>query len=439
VSAKELLRELLPIALKRTPRPRYCAGIRRRQYSGFLPPDRNEPSQILPSSQTNRENRTLQIPLSSPDVREEDRDAVLEVLNSPFLSLGPKLPAFEQAVAQVTKSQNAIAVNSGTSGLHLCVKAAGISDGDEVITSPFSFVASANCVLFERGRPVFVDIDPLTYNIDPARIEEAITERTKAILPVHVFGRPCNLSAIMKIAAKRGLTIIEDSCEAIGARYGGRPVGTFGQTGVFAFYPNKQLTTGEGGVIVTNDCEVAERCRAWRNQGRSYGDGWLEHVTIGYNYRLSDINCALGISQLRRLVEVMAARARVAELYAEALRDVPTVIAPPLDEPGSTISWFVYVVRLADDFGREHRDAAILELKKRGIGCRNYFPPIHLQPLYRNQFHFHKGEFPITEHVSERTIALPFFNNLSEGEIDFVCATLRNVLRSFTTRMAVAS
>lgn len=365
--------------------------------------------------------------------------AVLEVLNSTLLSLGPKLPAFEQAVAQVTKSPYAVAVNSGTSGLHLCVKAAGISDGDEVITSPFSFVASANCVLFEHGKPVFVDIDPVTYNIDPARIEEAITDRTKAILPVHVFGRPCNMSAIMKIAAKRGLTIIEDSCEALGARYGARSVGTFGQTGVFAFYPNKQLTTGEGGVVVTNHREVARHCRAWRNQGRSDRDGWLEHETIGYNYRLSDINCALGISQLSRLEEVMAARARVAELYGEALREVPTVITQPLDEPGSTISWFVYVVRLTDDFGRDHRDAAILELRKHGIGCSNYFPPIHLQPLYRNQFGFREGEFPIAEHISARTIALPFFNKLSEGEIDFVCTTLRNVLHSFTVRMALAS
>ena len=381
----------------------------------------------------------MKIPLSSPDVREQDREAVLEVLNSTVLSRGPKLSVFEQAVAQVTKSSYAIAVNSGTSGLHLCVKAAGVSDGDEVITSPFSFVASANCVLFERGKPVFVDIDPVTYNINPARIEEAITVRTKAILPVHVFGRPCNMSKIMKIAAKRGLTIIEDSCEALGARYDARSVGTFGQTGVFGFYPNKQLTTGEGGVIVTNDREVAQHCRSWRNQGRSDSDGWLEHETIGYNYRLSDINCALGISQLSRLEEVMVARARVAELYAKALREVPTVIAQPLDEPGSTISWFVYVVRLTDDFGLEHRDAAILELRKRGIGCGNYFPPIHLQPLYRNQFHFRKGEFPITEHISERTIALPFFNNLSEGQIDLVCTTLRNVLRSFTTRMAVAS
>jgi perosamine synthetase len=375
----------------------------------------------------------LQIPLSSPDIIAEDREAVLEVLASNALSLGPKLPAFEQAVCRVTNSRHAIAVNSGTSGLHLCVRAAGISDGDEVITTPFSFVASANSILFERGKPVFVDIDPLTYNIDPAQIEQAITPRTKAILPVHVFGRPCALSEVLSIARKHGLTVIEDACEAIGAQYEGQPAGTFGQTGVFAFYPNKQLTTGEGGVIVTDDDEVARLCRSWRNQGRSDTEGWLEHDELGYNYRLSDINCALGISQISRLSKVMDARQRVAELYNAALQGIPEVIPPLLNEPKCRTSWFVYVVRLNDEFGRSERDQVIAQLRKRGIGCRNYFPPIHLQPLYERLFGYRPGAFPVTEHISDRTIALPFFNRLSEGDIDVVCTELREAVQSLTT------
>ena len=372
----------------------------------------------------------MNIPLSSPDINDEDRAAVLDVLHSNALSLGPKLPAFEQAVARITHSRHAIAVNSGTSGLHLCVRAAGISDGDEVITSPFSFVASANCVLFERGKPVFVDIDPVTYNIDPAQIEQAITPRTKAILPVHVFGRPCGIAEITRIARKHGLTIIEDACEAIGARYHGELAGTFGQTGVFAFYPNKQLTTGEGGIIVTNDDDVARLCRVWRNQGRSDTDGWLEHDELGYNYRLSDINCALGLSQIERLEPIIEARQRVAELYNQALASVPEVVPPALSEPNCRISWFVYVVRLSDDFDRAQRDQVIAELRKRGVGCRNYFPPIHLQPLYQREFGFRSGDFPITEHISDRTIALPFFNRLSEGEIAYVCDALRSAIQS---------
>lgn len=379
----------------------------------------------------------MNIPLSSPDIRDEDRAAVLDVLNSSALSLGPRLPAFEEAVARVTNSRHAIAVNSGTSGLHLCVRAAGISDRDEVITTPFSFVASANCILFERGRPVFVDVDPVSYNIDPAQIEQAITPRTKAILPVHVFGRPFAASEITYIARKHGLTIIEDACEAIGAEYQGKPVGTFGQTGVFAFYPNKQLTTGEGGVIVTDDEEIAKRCRSWRNQGRSDTEGWLEHDELGYNYRLSDINCALGLTQISRLAEVVAARHRVAELYNSALESIPEIIRPPLEEPLSRVSWFVYVVRLADEFGRDHRDQVIAELRKRGIGCRNYFPPIHLQPLYARMFGYRAGAFPITEHVSDRSLALPFFNRLSEAQIDRVCAGLRKVIQSLRITTAV--
>jgi perosamine synthetase len=379
----------------------------------------------------------LQVPLSCPEITDEDRAAVLDVLGSTALSLGPKLDAFEQAVARMVGSRNAIAVNSGTSGLHLCVKAAGISDGDEVVTTPFSFVASANCIMFERAKPVFVDIDPLTYNIDALQIERAITPRTKAILPVHVFGRPAALSEILSLARKHGLVVIEDACEAIGAQYEGVPVGTFGQTGVFAFYPNKQLTTGEGGVVITDDDDVARRCRSWRNQGRSDTEGWLEHDEIGYNYRLSDINCALGVSQVSRLGDVVEARRRVAELYNRALEPIPEITPPPLQEPRCRISWFVYVVRLADEFSRQQRDQVIAELRKRGIGCRNYFPPIHLQPLYQRLFGYEKGSFPVTEHVSDRTIALPFFNRLSEAQIELVCKALREAVQSLTVKTPV--
>jgi perosamine synthetase len=370
----------------------------------------------------------LHIPLSQPDIRQEDRDALLEVLSSNHLSLGPKVPAFEEAASRVANSKYAIAVNSGTSGLHLCVKAAGIEKDDEVITSPFSFVASANCILFEGGKPVFVDIDPDTYNLDARLVSQAVTERTKAILPVHVFGRPCAISELRTLAETRGLTVIEDACEAVGATYDGKPVGSFGQTGVFAFYPNKQLTTGEGGVVVTNDLLIAESCRAWRNQGRCDGNGWLEHQTLGYNYRLSDIQCALGISQLARLTEVLAMRSRVAWLYNEALRDLVEVIPPPLTEPHATISWFVYVVRLRDEFSRDDRDRVIAALREQGVECKNYFPPIHLQPYYVERFGYRTGDFPITEAISERTIALPFYNRLSEGEIEYVCSSLKTAI-----------
>jgi perosamine synthetase len=381
----------------------------------------------------------MQIPLSSPDINEQDRAAVLDVLNSGTLSLGPRLTDFEAAVTRLTNSRFAVAVNSGTSALHLCVKAADIGKRDEVITSPFSFVASANCVLFERARPVFVDIDPMTYNIDVSRIEDAITPRTRAILPVHVFGRPCAISEIVSIAEDRGLTIIEDSCEAIGAKHQGRPVGTFGQTGVFAFYPNKQLTTGEGGVIVTDDANVAAQCRSWRNQGRSDLDGWLEHDSLGYNYRLSDMNCALGTSQLSRLNEILTARACVARLYDEALDGFDEIVRPQIAEPDAKISWFVYVVRLGDEFDRSDRDRVIADLKSQGIGCRNYFPPIHLQPLYRREFGYAPGRFPITEHVADRTIALPFFNRLSESEVGYVCKALKKAVRSLPSKVLVTA
>jgi perosamine synthetase len=378
------------------------------------------------------------VPLSASDIAEQDRHAVLEVLQSERLSLGPRLDEFERLFAERLGSRYAVGVNSGTSGLHLAVKGAGVSDGDEVVTSPFSFVASANCILFERGIPVFVDIDPVTYNIDPSRVEAAISPRTRAILPVHVFGRPCAIREILELAQHHGLTVIEDACEAIGACDEGKPVGTFGESGVFAFYPNKQITTGEGGMIITDDERIAALCRSWRNQGRKEDGGWLQHQCLGYNYRISEIHCALGISQLRRLDTILAARACVAAAYREALKDLPHIILPALPGPGVQMSWFVFVVRLQDEFTREHRDTVLAELNSRGIGCSNYFAPIHLQPFYQKEFGFRKGDFPITERIADRTIALPFFTRLSQSQIDYVCSALRQTLASLSARKLAA-
>ncbi len=364
------------------------------------------------------------VPLSSPDVSAEDRQRVLDVLQSPTLSLGPRLPEFEGALALAAGTRFAVAVNSGTSALHLCVKAAGVGPGDEVITSPFSFVASANCLLFEGAKPRFVDIDIDSYNIDPTLICDQINVNTRGILPVHVFGRPCDMKAINGLALRHELVVVEDACEAIGATIDGQLAGSFGQSACFAFYPNKQITTGEGGALVTDDEQVARLARSWRNQGRGEGGAWLQHERLGYNYRLADINCALGIGQLSRLAAILNLRRRVAGLYAERLMRVPEVILPAMPAAGTEISWFVYVVRLQDDFTRDDRDRILGQLRAEGIGCNNYFAPIHLQQFYRAQFGYQRGDFPVTEHVADRTIALPFFNHLSEEQIDRVVSGL---------------
>ena len=365
------------------------------------------------------------IPLSSPDLSAADKAAVLAVLDTPNLSLGPKVEEFENAFAAVTDSPYAVAVNSGTSGLHLCIKAAGIGPGDEVITSPFSFVASANCILYEQGRPVFADIDPVSYNLDPVQVEAKITNRTRAILPVHAFGRPCDLEPLVQLARNRGLALIEDACEALGAKYAGRPVGSFGQTGVFAFYPNKQITTAEGGMIVTGNRETRDLCRSWRNQGRSGQGGWLQHDRLGYNYRLSDIHCALGLSQLSRLDEILELRAGAARLYSAVLRrQIPEIILPAASALDTETTWFVYVVRLPDEYSEEDRDAIIQSLRNQGIGCAAYFHPIHLQPFYREAFGYRPGGFPQTERIAARTLALPFFTRIAPWQIELACERL---------------
>jgi perosamine synthetase len=369
----------------------------------------------------------MQIHLSRPDITEKEIEAVCAVLRSPNLSLGPKLGEFERAFAEYIGTKRAVAVNSGTSGLFLCMLAMGIGPGDEVITTPFTFIASTNCIMMVGARPVFVDIDPANLNIDPAGIEAKITDKTKAILPVDVFGSPAGFEEVCLIARKHNLPVLEDSCEALGSELNGRKVGTFGKMSVFAFYPNKQMTTGEGGMIMSDDDELADMCMSLRNQGRSKGGGWLGHERLGYNFRLSDINCALGIAQLSRMEEIKAKRKEVARTYQEMLASEDRLIVPSEPE-GCDISWFVFVVRLTEDFTQKQRDRILKAMKDRGIQVSNYFPPVHLQPFMVEQFGYKAGDFPITESVSQRTIALPFYNNLTKDEIALVCNTLGEVL-----------
>ncbi len=371
-------------------------------------------------------HRAGEIPLSAPDITDADRQSVLAVLRTSRLSIGPQAEAFEAAVARRAGRKYGVAVNSGTSGLHLCVRALGVGQGDEVITTPFSFVATTNCLLFEGATPVFVDIDPESCNLDPARIEAAITPRTKAILPVEVFGNMAHFDAYERIAEKHGLLLLEDCCEALGGVLGGRPAGSFGQCGVFAFYPNKQITTGEGGVIVTDSKEIRDLCASMRNQGRDTS-AWLRHARLGYNYRMSEITAALGVSQIGRLDDILARRRRAAEMYREALSGIQEVRLPPMTEPEQA-SWFVYVVHLADRFSQKHRDSILSRLREDGIGCAPYFPPIHLQPYVMERLGTRPGDYPITEGVAARTIALPFFAGLSPQQVGRVGKALKEAL-----------
>jgi perosamine synthetase len=369
------------------------------------------------------------IPLSSPDITDQEVRAVEEVLRSGRLSIGRHIEAFEAAVAARAGRKHGIGVSSGTSGLHLCVRGLGIGAGDEVITTPFSFVATANCILFERARPVFVEIDPESYNMDPVAIEAAVTPRTKALLPVEVFGNPAHFDEYERIARRRGLFLIEDCCEALGASLGGRPAGSFGDCGVFAFYPNKQITTGEGGLIVTDDGRLADLCRSLRNQGRDTHE-WLLHARMGHNYRLGEINAVLGEVQMGRLDDLLARRRAVAEMYHRALAELGDAIhPPPMAEPASA-SWFVYVIRLADRFSRKDRDEVMRHLREAGIGCNPYFVPIHLQPYMIELLHTRQGDFPVTERVAERTIALPFHAGLTAHQVERVRDRLREALNN---------
>jgi perosamine synthetase len=370
----------------------------------------------------------MRIPLSAPDVTEEEIEAVVNVLRTPQLSLGPQLEGFERATADYVKAKHAVAVNSGTSGLHLCIRCLGIGAGDEVILPSFTFIAAANVIRMERATPVFIDIDPVTLNLDPQRVEAAITARTRAILVVHTFGRPADMPALLGIAKRHRLFVIEDACEAIGAEYCGRKVGALGDAGVFAFYPNKQITTAEGGMIVSNDASLATMARALRNQGRGNTGEWLEHSLVGYNYRLSEMQCALGLEQLRRIESVLARRAEVAAMYDHHLRGTPDLIIPEMQAPECRISWFVYVIRLSNRLQRHHRDAIIAALREQGIGCGRYFAPIHLQPAYQD-LATPNDPLRVTEQVGARTVALPFFNRISPDNVLEVCGKLQDAIR----------
>jgi perosamine synthetase len=387
-----------------------------------------------------------QIPMSSPDITQAERDAVAAVLRTPNLSIGGEILAFEKSFQLYTGSKHAIGVSSGTSGLHLCVRAAGIQDGDLAITTPFSFVASANVLLFERSVPLFVDVEPASGNIDPQLVQQAaedlvaggqIAQRwlprrgakplspLKAILAVDVFGQPADMDALQRTADQYRLKLIEDSCEALGAEYKGQKAGGLGDYGVFAFYPNKQITTGEGAVIVTNDDEAAQSMRAMRNQGRAPGDTWLQHTHLGYNYRLDEMSAALGRVQLGRIEELLRKRQQVADWYAERLVEIPGVEAPQVMPTTSRVSWFVYVVRFSPEIKRDEIAAA---LGKLGVPARPYFLPIHLQPYMVERFGYQVGDFPITEDLGRRSLALPFSGVMSEAQVDNVCQALRQVI-----------
>lgn len=371
----------------------------------------------------------LRVPISSPDITTAEVEAVCAVLQTPRLSLGPKLVEFETRLAALIGTRHAVGVSSGTAGLHLSVMALGIGAGDRVITTPFSFIASANAILFERAEPVFVDIDPRTLNIDPERVANAARRGAKAVLAVDVFGLPADWDALRDIAARFDLRTIEDSCEALGATYQGRPAGTMADVGVFGFYPNKQITTGEGGMIVTHDDRIARLCRALRNQGRLEDVGWLQHELLGYNYRLDELSCALGIVQLSRLAEMQAKREQVAHWYNERLADLEACTLLP-GIPGSQRSWFVYVILLRLPRDREVRDRVIQQMRARGVECANYFAPIHLQSYYARRFGFRRGDLPITEDVADRSLALPMFSGMTEDQVDHVVRSLRDVLVS---------
>ncbi|MFZ0035021.1 MAG: DegT/DnrJ/EryC1/StrS family aminotransferase [Sedimentisphaerales bacterium] len=369
----------------------------------------------------------MRIYLSRPDITEKEIEAVCAVLRTSNLSLGPKVPEFEAALAKFVGRKRAVAVNSGTSGLFLCISALGIGPGDEVIVPPFTFIASATTIMMAGAKPVFVDIDPKTLNIDPAKIKSAITKKTKTIMPVEAFGSPADFDKICQIAKKNNLTILEDSCEALGSELNGKKAGTFGKMSVFAFYPNKQITTGEGGMILTDDDDLADMCVSLRNQGRGKTGAWLSHERLGYNFRLSDINAVLGTVQLSRIDEIKAKRKQVAKWYQEMLSDDDRLIVPT-EPPGCNISWFVFVIQLTKKFSQKQRDGILEAMRAKGIQVSNYFSPVHLQPFMADRFGYKQGDFPVTESVAERTIALPFYNNLSRQEVTAVCDELRRAV-----------
>jgi dTDP-4-amino-4,6-dideoxygalactose transaminase len=384
--------------------------------------------------------------MSAPDITDAERQAVMDVLYTPNLSMGPQIDAFESAIAKFAGVKHAVAVNSGTAGLHLCVRAAGYELNDLVITTPFSFVASTNVLLFEKAIPVFVDVDPVTGNIDPLKVANAVHDiklggaamkhwlprkgaetpgPLKGILAVDVFGQPADFDELRRTADEARLSLIEDSCEALGAEYKGRKAGNLADYGVFAFYPNKQITTGEGGIIVTDDDKAANLMRALRSQGRAPGDTWLQHTFLGYNYRMDDMSAALGRVQMGRIEELLNNRQQVADWYAERLSEIHGVEAPQMVESTTRVSWFVYVIRF--DAGLD-RDRIAADLVEAGIPVRPYFLPIHLQPYMVEQFGYREGDFPVTEDLGKRGLAIPFSGRMTESQVETVCQTLRQCI-----------
>jgi dTDP-4-amino-4,6-dideoxygalactose transaminase len=369
---------------------------------------------------------TERINLSAPWIDERDEELVLEVLRSGWLSLGPTGPRFESMLADAVGAPYAAGVSSGTAGLHLCMHLAGVGPGDEVITSPYSFVASANCAIYEGATPVFADIDPHTFNLDPAAVEAAITPRTKALVTVDIFGYPAEYDALVPLCERHGITLIEDSCEALGARYKGKPLGAHGHPAVWAFYPNKQMTTGEGGAVTVHDEESHALLVSLRNQGRLETSSWLQHGRLGFNYRLDDLSAALGIGQLEKLERILEARREVAARYGALLAGVD--VEPPLaDDEDHVRSWFVYVVKLP---GGIDRDSVIARMSDEGIATAPYVPSIHLQSYMRERYGFTEGMFPVSEDCSARTMALPFHARLERGDQERVVETLRSVLQA---------
>lgn len=386
------------------------------------------------------------VPMSNPDLTDAERQAVAAVLNTPILSMGEQIDAFEKAFTRFSGLKHALGVNSGTAGLHLCVRAAEIGPGDLVITTPFSFVASTNVILFEQATPIFVDVDPATGNMDVNQAADAARDlaagggaarrwlpaegaprdgRLRGILGVDVFGQPADWDALRQIAERHHLALIEDACEALGAEYKGRKVGTLGDSAVFAFYPNKQITVGEGGMIVTDDDRAANMMRALRNQGRAPGDTWLQHTHMGYNYRLDEMSAALGAVQMSRLEELLVKRERVAARYNELLKDIPGIELPQISADTTRVSWFVYVIRTAPGL---KRDALAERLKGMGIPVRPYFLPIHLQPYMVKMFGYRAGSFPVTEDLGERGLALPFSGVMTDEQIELVVDCIRKAV-----------
>ena len=394
-------------------------------------------------------NSKYAVPMSSPEIDDADRKAVMEVLQTTSLSIGPRVEAFEEMICKYSGARHAIAVSSGTSGLHLCVRAANIQSGDLVLTTPFSFISSTNVILFEKAIPVFVDVEPDSGNINAEKLQQAASDlasgnekrmkqwlprrgvenpgNLRAVLSVDVFGQPANYDSIKKTTAEFGLKLIEDSCEALGAEYKGRKAGLFGDYGVFAFYPNKQITTGEGGVIVTNDADAADYMASLRNQGRAAGDTWLQHTHLGYNYRMDEMSAALGASQMNRIDRLIEQRSAVAQMYNDRLASVKGLELPFVGKDTTRMSWFVYVIRVAKDIDR---DRFAQKVEEEGIPVRPYFLPIHLQPFMMEQFGYQKGDFPVTEDLGLRGLAIPFSSCMNEEQVEIVCQKLEKCLAS---------